>query len=73
MVWAGTYTRRSSADKEVEKLKKMGFMNARVGFTNRGKYAVVVVDSYDNMADAERLKKELGTKGVRSLIKMRER
>lgn len=69
MVIAGSFKIKESADKTVAKLKKLGYENARVELFDHGKYAVVLVDRFDNMAEAERLVKKLGGDSVKSYVK----
>ncbi len=69
MVLAGSFKVKESADKAVSKLKKLGYENARVELFDHGKFAVVLVDRFGNMADAERLVKKLNGDGVKSYVK----
>ncbi|MCU0347670.1 MAG: SPOR domain-containing protein [Saprospiraceae bacterium] len=69
MVLAGSFSIRESADKQVKKLNKLGYENARVELFDKGKYAVVLVDRFGNMAEAEKLVKKLNTDGVKSYVK----
>lgn len=69
MVLAGSFKQKSSAEAQVKQLKKMGYNNARLEIFDRGKYAVVLVDRFGNMAEAERLVKKLSGDGVKSYVK----
>jgi cell division septation protein DedD len=69
MVIAGSFSIKASAEKQASKLKKMGYENARMEIFDKGKYAVVLVDRFDNMAEAERLVKKLNGDGVKSYVK----
>ncbi len=69
MVIAGSFKVKESADKTVSKLRKLGYDNARVELFDRGKFAVVMVDRFGNMAEAERLVKKLGGDGIKSYVK----
>ena len=69
MVLAGSFTQKASAEAQVKKLKKMGYENAHLEIFDRGKYAVVLVDRFSNMAEAERLVKKLSGDGVKSYVK----
>ncbi|MBI5915073.1 MAG: SPOR domain-containing protein [Bacteroidetes bacterium] len=71
MVLAGSFTKKNFADAQVKKLNKMGYDNARSEIFDRGKYAVVLVDRFDNMAAAEKLVKKLNADGVKSYVKMK--
>lgn len=72
MVIAGAFTQKASARREVERLKKKGYSTAGLEIFDRGKYAVVLVDQFGNMADAERLVKKLEGDGVKAYIKMKQ-
>lgn len=69
MVLAGSFTKRALADAQVKSLRKMGYNEARVEIFDKGKFAVVLVNRFDNMADAERLVKKLNSSGVKSYVK----
>lgn len=69
MVLAGSFIQKSSAEAQVKQLKKLGYNNARLEIFDRGKYAVVLVDRFGNMAEAERLVKKLSGDGVKSYVK----
>lgn len=71
MVLAGSFSKKAFAEAQVKKLDKMGYDNARVEIFDRGKYAVVLVDRFDNMAEAERLVKKLSGDGVKSYVKIK--
>ncbi len=71
MVLAGSFTKKALADAQVKKLNKLGYDNARVELFDRGKYAVVLVDRFDNMADAERTVKKLSGNSVKSYVKIK--
>ncbi len=72
LVIAGTFSKSALAKNHAAKLRGMGFSNARVEPFDRGKYDVVLVDRFDNMASAERLVKDLKAKGVASYVKAKE-
>ncbi len=72
MVIAGAFTQKASARKEVNRLKKKGYSTAGLEIFDRGKYAVVMVDQFGNMADAERLIKKLEGDGIKAYIKMKQ-
>lgn len=72
MVFGGTFTKKVWANDQVSRLKKLGYQNASIEIFDRGKYAVVLVDRFDYMADAERLVKKLEADGIKSYIKMKE-
>ena len=69
MVLAGSFSQKASAESQVKKLNKMGYENAHMEIFDRGKYAVVLVDRFENMADAEKMVKKLSGDGVKSYVK----
>lgn len=69
MVISGGFSVKASADILVTKLHKLGYENARVEPFDRGKYAAVIVDRFDNMSEAERLVKKLKEDGIKSYVK----
>ncbi|MEO1258381.1 MAG: SPOR domain-containing protein [Bacteroidota bacterium] len=71
MVIAGTFDQRANAKKQVDKLKKLGYSSASMEIFDRGKYAVVLVDRFNNMASAERLVKDLKAEDVQSYVKVK--
>lgn len=71
MVLAGSFTIRANADKLVNRLKAQGYSNARVEIFDRGKYAVVLVDRFDNLNEARDLQQRLNADGVDSYVKLR--
>ncbi len=73
MVIAGTFAQKASAKKQLQKLKKMGYSDATIEPFDRGKFDVVLAGRFDNMADAERLVKDLTAEDIKSYVKMKER
>ena len=71
LVLAGSFSKKAFADSQAKKLNKLGYDNARVEMFDRGKYAVVLVDRFDNMAEAERLVKKLNGDSVKSYVKIK--
>ncbi len=71
MVLAGSFSKKAFAQDHVKKLNKLGYENAHVEIFDRGKYAVVLVDRFNNMADAERLVKKLSADSVKSYVKVK--
>ena len=72
LVIAGTFSKEANADRQLRKLKNLGFNHASVEHFDRGKYAVLLVDRFDNMASAERLVKDLKAEGVSGYVKVKE-
>lgn len=73
MVLGGTFTKKYLAEEKVAKLKKLGYNNASLEIFDRGKYAVVLVDRFDSMVEAERLARKLEGDGITCYIKMKDR
>jgi len=71
MVIAGSFAQKAFAEQHVKKLTKLGYNNAHVEIFDRGKYAVVLVDRFGNMAEAERLVKKLSADSVKSYVKVK--
>ncbi len=71
MVLAGSFTQRANADRLVKKLRSKGYENARVELFDRGKYAVILVDRFDNLDEARELQQRLKADGVDSYVKLK--
>lgn len=72
LVLAGSYSVRENATRESQRLRKLGYENAEVSPFNRGAYAVVLVDRFENVADARSLVAELKGKGVEAYVKEKQ-
>jgi cell division protein FtsN len=73
MVIAGSYRVKANAEKEVARLKSLGYANARVGTFNQGSLASVLVNSFDSKADASSLVAELKEKhGVDAYVQIKK-
>lgn len=72
-VIAGSFTKLDGARREMERIIKMGYHDAEVGYFNRSKYAVVVVKRTDNLNEAIRVVDALKKKGVDAVVVDRER
>lgn len=68
LVLAGSYKVRENAETEVQRLRKLGFENAEVSPFNRGAYAVVLVNRFTEISDAQALVKDLKAKGIDSYV-----
>ncbi len=68
LVLAGSYTERINAETQVNRLKGMGYSDARVEIFNRGRLAVALVDRFDSYSQANTLKKELLDKGIEAIV-----
>ena len=73
MVIAGTFQQKASAKRQLQKLKNLGYSDAAIEPFDRGKYDVVLAGRFDNMADAERLVKDLKAEEISSYVKIKER
>jgi len=63
-VVAGSFTKLDGARREMERIIKMGYHDAEIGYFNRGKFATVVVLRTDNFSEAKRISEALSKKGV---------
>lgn len=63
-VSAGSFTKLEAARRQMEKVIKMGYENAEIGYTNRGKFAVVVVMRTNSLSEANKVVDRLEGKGV---------
>jgi len=55
MVLAGSFRYKANAESMVRELKKKGFSEAQVGYTNNGAYAVAMVNRFDDLDRARAL------------------
>jgi cell division septation protein DedD len=73
MVIAGTFSIKQNAENQAKKLRQMGYSSATSHIFDRGSYAVVVVDRFDNYSDANRLKKELiSDRGIEAIVQKKK-
>ncbi len=63
-VIAGSFRIVDGARREMERIIKMGYHDAEIGYTNRHTYAVVVVKRTNSLSEAKRILAELERKGV---------
>lgn len=63
-VVAGSFTKLDGARREMERIIKMGYQDAEIGYFNRGKFATVVVVRTDNLGEAKGTAEALRKKGV---------
>jgi cell division protein FtsN len=68
-VVAGSYIMPTLADKQVSKLKKMGYKTATKKSFNSDEYYRAVTGKYNTRAEADRVVKTLKSKGVEAFIK----
>jgi cell division protein FtsN len=68
LVIAGSFRQRMNAELQAARLRKMGFNQARMELFNRGAFAVVLVDRFSNLAEAQTLVNTLAAKGVEARI-----
>lgn len=71
LVLAGSFKIKSNAENEAQRLQKMGYSNASAEIFDRGAYAVVLVDRFENIEDARKLVNELKGKGVEAYVQQR--
>ncbi len=67
-VVAGSFTKLEGARREMQRLIKMGYVDAEIGYYNRGKYAVVVVKRTDNLNEANRIVDDLERRGIDAAV-----
>lgn len=72
-VSAGSFTQLAAARRQMENVIKMGYENAEIGYTNRGKYAVVVVMRTNSLDEANKVLDRLEAKGVDANVVDRNR
>ena len=73
MVIAGSYRVKANAEKEVARLKSLGYANARLGTFNQGSLASVLVNSFNSKADASSLVAELKEKhGIDAYVQIKK-
>lgn len=61
---AGSFTKLASARRQMEKMIQMGYENAEIGYTNGGKFAVVVVKRTNSLSEANKILDKLEAKGI---------
>jgi len=67
-VQAGSFTKMEGARRQLETVIKMGYRDAEIGKTNRGKYAVVVVMRTDNKGEAIQIADKLEAAGLDAAV-----
>lgn len=67
-VVAGSFTKLESARREMERIIKMGYTEAEIGYYNRGKYAAVVVKRTNSLSEANRIVDDLEQRGVDAAV-----
>ncbi len=72
LVIAGSYRQRTNADIQAARLRRMGYNSTEVELFDRGSYAVVLVDRFDNLSAARNLINELSNKGVDAFVKRKD-
>lgn len=68
MVIGGTFEQVSHAQKQLRKIQNAGYPNARVEKFNRGAYASILVDRFEQSSDANALAKTLKSKGFDAMV-----
>lgn len=69
LVIAGSFSLMHNAENFAQKLQKKGYSNAYVGKFNAGKFASVIVDSFDSSAEASAMVKDLKAAGIEAFSK----
>ncbi len=67
-VVAGSFTKLESARREMQRIIKMGYTDAEIGYYNRGKYAAVVVKRTNSLSEANRIVDDLERRGVDAAV-----
>lgn len=68
MVIGGSFEQVDHAQKELRKIQKAGYPNARVEKFNRGAYASILVERFEQASDASALAKALKSKGFDAMV-----
>jgi cell division protein FtsN len=68
MVIGGSFEQVDHAQKELRKIQKAGYPNARVEKFNRGTYASILVGRFEKAGDANALAKTLKSKGFDAMV-----
>lgn len=68
MVIGGSFEQVDHAQKELRKIQKAGYPNARVEKFNRGAYASILVERFEKAGDANALAKTLKNKGFDAMV-----
>ena len=71
LVLAGAFTVMSNAEAHAKRLQKLGFSGAQVALFNKGRYATVLVDRFENKSEANALVGKLTDKGVESYVHLK--
>lgn len=67
-VVAGSFTKLESARREMQRIIKMGYTDAEIGYYNRGKYAAVVVKRTNSLSEANRIVDDLESRGIDAAV-----
>lgn len=68
MVIGGSFAQVEHAQKELRKIQNAGYPKARVEKFNRGAYASILVDRFEQASDANALAKALKSKGFDAMV-----
>lgn len=72
IVIAGSYRQEANARQQLTRLRKAGFQDAELGFTNRGAYAVAVAGKSDSEMDAREIATKVRAQGFAAFVKQRK-
>lgn len=68
MVIAGSFKEMSRAKEQLRRVQKLGYNTARIEKFNRGTYASVLVDRFDQDSQAKALMNTLKSKGLDAMV-----
>ncbi|GIV31591.1 MAG: hypothetical protein KatS3mg029_0942 [Saprospiraceae bacterium] len=72
LVLAGAYRQMANAERALRDLKAKGYQNARIELFDRGTYAVILVDRFDDLAQARQLQSKLKKEGIDCYVKLKQ-
>ncbi len=68
LVLAGAFQYKANAEKLASKLKNLGYPDAEVTLFNRGKYAGVIVERFENVSNARSAVSKLKNNGIDAYV-----
>lgn len=72
LVLAGTYRQMANAERALRNMKSKGYTNARIELFDKGTYAVILVDRFDDIQKARELQRRLKGDGIEAYIKLKQ-
>jgi len=73
LVLAGAFRIKANGDVMTNKLRRMGYSNARTAIFDKGTYAVALVDRFDSKSEASKLASELKNSGIEAYVQVASR